>query len=91
MREVGIFGIAPKPNLSTSNPEHVIYPYVLGEVSAAFPNHVWGIDITYVRLSKGWMYLVAILDWFSRYVVSWELDQTLAIDIVLKAVDRALT
>jgi putative transposase len=90
MREMGIFGIAPKPNLSTPNPEHVIYPYLLSEVSAAFPNHVWGIDITYIRLTKGWMYLVAILDWFSRYVVSWELDQTLAIDFVLEAVDRAL-
>lgn len=51
----------------------------------------WQIDITYVRLTKGWMYLVAILDWFSRYIVAWELDQTLAIDFVLEAVDRALT
>jgi putative transposase len=90
MREMGIFGIASKPNLSTPNPEHVIYPYLLAEVNASFPNHVWGIDITYIRLTKGWMYLVAILDWFSRYVVRWELDQTLAIDFVLEAVDRAL-
>jgi putative transposase len=90
MQEMGIFGIAPKPNLSKPNLEHVIYPYRLSEVSAAFPNHVWGIDITYIRLTKGWIYLVAILDWFSRYVVSWELDQTLAIDFVLEAVDRAL-
>lgn len=90
MREMGIFGIAPQPNASKSNPDRVIYPYLLAVVQATFPNHVWGIDITYVRLRKGWMYLVAILDWFSRYVVSWELDQTLMIDFVLEAVDRAL-
>ena len=54
------------------------------------PNQVWGIDITYIRLHAGWMYLVAILDWFSRYVLSWELDQTLEIAFVLRAVDDAL-
>ena len=59
-------------------------------VTAAYPNHIWGIDITYIRLRAGWMYLVAILDWFSRYVVAWELDQTLEIGFVLAAVDRAL-
>lgn len=53
-------------------------------------NQVWGIDITYIRLQTGWLYLVAILDWFSRYVVSWELDQTLEIGFVLTAVERAL-
>ncbi len=90
MREMGVVGIAPKPNPSTANPERVIHPYLLGEVNASFPNHVWGIDITYIRLTKDWMDLVAVLDWFSRDVVSWELDQTLAIDFVLKALDRAL-
>ncbi len=54
------------------------------------PNHVWGIDITYIRLQRGWMYLVALIDWYSRFVVSWELDQTLEIDFVLEAVKRAL-
>src|SRR5262249_44986485 len=54
------------------------------------PNHVWGIDITYVPLLRGWLYLVAILDWHSRFVVAWELDQTLELDFVLAAVDRAL-
>lgn len=52
MREMGIFGIAPKPNLSTPNPEHVRYPYLLGEVSASFPNHVWGIEIVYTQMTK---------------------------------------
>jgi putative transposase len=54
------------------------------------PNQVWGIDITYIRLQSGWMYLVAILDWCTRYVVSWELDQTLEMPFVLTAVERAL-
>lgn len=90
MREMGIVALGPKPNLSKPAAEHRIYPYLLGEVSASFPNHIWGIDITYVRLTKGWLYLVAILDWFSRFVVAWELDQTLELDFVLAAVDRAL-
>jgi len=90
MQEMGIVAVGPKPNLSKPGAEQRIYPYLLSEVSASFPNHVWGIDITYVRLAKGWMYLVAILDWFSRFVVAWELDQTLELDFVLIAVDRAL-
>jgi putative transposase len=90
MREMGIVAIGPKPNLSKPHPEHRIYPYLLGDVVASFPDQVWGIDLTYVRLAKGWLYLVAILDWFSRFVVAWELDQTLELDFVLAAVDRAL-
>lgn len=90
MREMGIAGICPGPNLSKRNPAHKIYPYLLRNVTSRHPNHIWGIDITYVRLKAGWMYLVAILDWFSRYVVSWALDQTLAIPFVLEAVEQAL-
>ena len=90
MREMGIVGIYPGPNLSQRNPAHPVYPYLLRQVTAAYPNHVWGIDITYIRLQTHWLYLVAILDWFSRYVVSWQLDDTLDIDFVLVAVDRAL-
>jgi putative transposase len=77
MREMGIAGITPGPNLSKRNQEHKVYPYLLRGLRIERPNQVWGIDITYIRLVGGWMYLVAILDWFSRYVVSWELDQTL--------------
>lgn len=90
MREMCIYGIAPGPNTSKSVPEHKIYPYLLRNVSAENPDHIWGIDITYIRLSGGWMYLVAILDWFSRFVIAWELDQTLEMPFVLNAVDRAL-
>ena len=90
MREMGIAGVCPGPNLSKRTSEHHVYPYLLRHISSSYPNHVWGIDITYIRLCGGWMYLVAILDWFSRYVVSWELDQTLEMPFVLSAVDRAL-
>ncbi len=90
MREMGITAIYPGPNLSRRNPAHKIYPYLLRNVTAAYPNHVWGIDITYIRLHGGWLYLVAVSDWFSRYVISWELDQTLEMPFVVTAVERAL-
>ena len=90
MQEMGIVGIAPRPHTSRGHPTHPVYPYLLRHVTAAHPNHVWGIDITYVRLRAGWLYLVAILDWYARYVVAWELDQTLEAGFVLEAVDRAL-
>ena len=90
MREMGIAGIAPGPNLSKRSIAHKTYPYLLRGLEISYPNQVWGIDITYIRLLGGWMYLVAILDWFSRYVVSWELDQTLELPFVLRAVERAL-
>ena len=90
MRQMGIAGIAPGPNLSKRNQEHKVYPYLLRGLTISRPNQVWGIDITYIRLQAGWMYLVAILDWFSRFVVSWELDQTLETTFVLRAVDCAL-
>jgi putative transposase len=90
MREMGIAGVCAGPNLSKRNTGHRVYPYLLRNVISAHPNHVWGIDITYVRLKHGWMYLVAIVDWFSRYIVSWELDQTLGISFILETVQRAL-
>jgi putative transposase len=90
MREMGLAAIYPGPNLSKPAPGHQVYPYLLGNVTASHPNQVWSADIAYIRLQRGWMYLVAILDWYSRFVVSWELDQSLEIAFVLAAVDRAL-
>lgn len=90
MREMGIAGITPGPNLSKRRQDHHVYPYLLRGLAITAPNQVWGIDITYIRLQAGWVYLVAVLDWFSRYVVSWALDQTLAIDFVVEAVEAAL-
>lgn len=91
MREMAIAGVAPGPNTSRPHPEHKVYPYLLRGLKISRPNQVWGIDITYIRLRAGWMYLVAILDWFSRFVVAWELDQTLEMPFVLLAVERAMT
>ncbi len=90
MREMGIEAIYPKRDLSKPNPEHKIYPYLLRGVTSSYPNHIWGIDITYIRMRHSWMYLVAILDWYSRYIISWELSETMEIDFVLTCVKRAL-
>jgi len=90
MNEMGIAALYPGPNLSKRNHKEGIYPYLLRNISSAYPNHIWGIDITYIRLQAGWMYLVAVLDWYSRYIVSWELDHTLELPFVLTAMQRAL-
>lgn len=90
MREMGIAGIAPGPQTSTPASAHRVYPYLLRGVTARYPNHIWGVDITYIRLQDGWLYLVAVLDWYSRYIVSWELDQTIDLPFVLAAAERAL-
>lgn len=90
MHELGLAGITPGSNLSKRQQNHAIYPYLLRGVTASAANQVWGIDITYIRLTHGWLYLVAVLDWYSRYVVSWELDQTLHMGFVLTAARRAL-
>jgi putative transposase len=90
MAEMGLAGLIAKPNLSRRGKEHKVYPYLLSGLKITRPGQVFGTDITYIRLKSGWLYLVVVLDWHSRYVVSWELDQTLQIEFVLKAVERAL-
>jgi len=87
---MGLVAIYPGPNLSKRARNHLVFPYLLRGLTSTRPNEVWGIDITYIRLRGGWLYLVAVLDWFSRYVISWELDQTLAMPFVISAVQRAL-
>jgi putative transposase len=79
MRAMGLEAVYPKKrrNTSVSDNTHQKYPYLLTNVPIAYPNHVWGTDITYVRLEEGFCYLVAFLDWFSRYVVAWELSPSL--------------
>jgi putative transposase len=91
MREMGIEGIHPGPNLSKRDLQDRIYPYLLRDLLIAYPNQVWGIDITYIRLKSAWMYLVAIIDWYSRFIISWELDQTLENTFVMEAVNRAIS
>lgn len=90
MQEMGLEAIYPGPNLSKRNLEHKVYPYLLRKVEASRPNHIWGIDITYISLKKGWLYLVAILDWYSRYVVNWELAASLEEAFVVRCVSGAL-
>lgn len=90
MQTMGLAAIAPKPALSKPHPAHPVYPYLLRDVKVERVNQVWSADITYIRLTHGWMYLVAILDWFSRYVLAWEVSITLDTDFCLVALERAL-
>jgi putative transposase len=92
MREMGLTGIAPGPSTSRGGKRAADskYPYLLRGVVASYPNHVWGVDITYIRMVDGWLYLVAVLDWHSRYVVSWELSQSLSQPFVMAAARAAL-
>ncbi|HEY9708330.1 MAG TPA: IS3 family transposase [Oculatellaceae cyanobacterium] len=90
MREMGLEAIYPGPNLSKRDLQHRVFPYLLKGLSITRPYQVFGTDITYIRLKSGWLYLVAIIDWYSRYVVSWELSDTLEEEFVLKAVRLAL-
>ncbi len=87
MAEMGLQVIYPKPNLSQRHPDHPIYPYLLRHITASYPNHIWGIVSTHIRLRHDRFYLVAILDWYSRCVVAWQLSDTLEIPFVLTAVD----
>lgn len=93
MRLMGLEAIYPKKYKGLSDPDdqHKKYPYLLTNITASFPNHIWGTDITYVRLESGWAYLVALLDWFSRYVIAWQLSPNLEIEFCLENLERALT
>jgi putative transposase len=91
MTEMGLQAIYPGPNLSKRVHQSLIYPYLLRNVAIERPNHVWGTDITYIRMHKGFLYLVAFMDWYSRYVLSWELSDTLDVGFVLKALNNALS
>ena len=77
MRQMGLRAICPRVKTSRNHPEHNIYPYLLGDTEVTYPDQVWGTDITYIRLRQGFLYLVAIIDWFSRYVLSWRLSTLL--------------
>jgi putative transposase len=90
MRSLGLAAIYPKPKLSQRHPEHRVYPYLLHGMTICRPNQVWATDITYIRLVQGWMYLVAILDWYSRYVVSWAVSTTQDVSFCLEALEEAL-
>jgi putative transposase len=91
MRKMGLAAIYPRPRLSTPAPGHRIYPYLLRGVPIERVDQVWSTDITYVRLPQGFIYLTAVIDWFSRYVLSWEVSTTLDAAFCVTALERALS
>ena len=90
LRDMGLTAVFPKPNTSRPHPLHPVYPYLLRDVEVRRNNQVWSADITYIKLSRGWAYLVAILDWHSRYVLSWRLSNTLDAGFCVEALEDAL-
>ena len=90
MRTMGLVAIYPKKKLSIRHPDHKIYPYLLRGLKIERPDQVWTSDITYVPLAKGFCYLVAVMDWHSRYVLSWRLSNTLDADFCVEALNEAL-
>lgn len=87
---MGIEAVFPRKNLSKPNITHDVYPYLLSNLTVSYPNHVWGVDITYIRLKGDWLYLFAVLDWFSRYILAWELSDSLSSDFCCQALRHAL-
>ena len=90
MRQMGLATVYPKPRLSQGMPGHRIYPYLLRNVKIERTNQVWSSDITYVPMPQGWMYLTVVMDWHSRYVLSWRLSNTLDGLFCLEALEEAL-
>lgn len=90
MRKMGIAATVPGPHTSRSHPEHKTYPYLLAGMVLQGPNLVWSTDITYLPMSTGFMYLAAIIDWYSRYVIAWELSNTLDSLFCIDMLERAL-
>lgn len=87
---MGLEAIYPKKNLSKPTPGHKIYPYLLRGITASYPDHIWSTDITYIRMQHGFVYLMAIIDWFSRYVLDWALSTTLESDFCVETLRRAV-
>jgi len=91
IRKMGLEAIYPKPNTSKANKQHKIYPYLLRDVIVERPNQVWSTDITYIRLRHGFAYLVAVMDWYSRSILSWRLSNTMDASFCCEALDEALS
>jgi putative transposase len=90
MRQMGLAGMAPGPNTSRPHPEHKVYPYLLRGVAVVRPNQVWSTDITYIRLPRGFAYLVAIIDWYSRRVLSWRISNSMEAVFCVDCLEDAL-
>jgi len=89
MRLMGIQAVYPQPKTSIRHPEHKIWPYLLRNRVISQPNEVWCVDITYIPMPTGFMYLVAIMDWFSRFVLAWELSNSMEVDFCIDALEKA--
>jgi putative transposase len=90
MRLMGLEAVFPKRNLSKRHPDHPVYPYLLRDVEITHANQVWSTDITYIKLGRGFVYLAAVIDWKSRYVLSWRISNTLTSDFCIEALKDAL-
>jgi len=90
-RLMGIEAAYPRPNTSRPHPEHKIYPYLLRNMEITRPNQVWAADITYIPLRRGFMYLVAVMDWHSRKVLSWRVSNSLDADFCVAALEEAIS
>ena len=90
MALLGLAGMAPGPNTSRPHPQHKIYPYLLRGVVVTRPNQVWSTDITYIRLPRGFVYLIAVIDWYSRRVLSWRLSNTMDSGFCVDCLEEAL-
>jgi putative transposase len=90
MRLMGLEAIYPKPRTSVANAQHLVFPYLLRDLAIERPDQVWCTDITYIPMQRGWVYLVAVMDWFSRCVLSWEVSVTLDSSFCVDALERAL-
>jgi len=90
MQIMGLVSVAPKPNTSKKNQVHKVYPYLLRDIVIDHPNQVWCTDITYIRMPGGFVYLVAIMDWYSRKVLSWEVSSTMDDEFCVSALERAI-
>lgn len=91
LRLMGLEALYPKPRLSLNTAEHRVYPYLLRGLRVERPNQVWSTDITYIRLARGFVYLAAVIDWYSRYVLSWEVSVTMEGSFCLEALEAALS
>lgn len=90
MRKMGIEALYRRPNTSRRHPEHPIYPYLLRHLSVTQPNQVWAMDITYIPMARGFVYLAAVMDWYSRRVLAWRVSITMETDFCLEAVEEAI-
>ena len=90
MRQIGIAALGPKPRTTKPAPGHRIFPYLLRDITVERPNQVWGADITYIPLGRGFLYLVAIMDWASRAVLAWRLSNTMDVSFCVSALEEAL-